>query len=170
MDANYIYLDGQEEREQLIAQVQEVRQGILNLAKQVPEPHHYLPRYGHHSLAAMLVHLWLFDSAMLWLIRAAANGYTLRPAKRFIRLLDYILMRFFRKRLVSITIKNIQNREDEICEFIRTIPVDKLSADVYHPGKRNPYTIERALQIYFVQYWQHYFKVMQHVDGVVGKT
>jgi len=75
MDEQFIYLDGTDEREQVVQRIHAVRQAVLNLADQLPESHHYSPRYNGQSLAVMLARLHMFDMVMLWLIRAASNGY-----------------------------------------------------------------------------------------------
>ena len=53
------------------------------------------------------------------------------------------------------------------CRFVDAD--DLLHKDVCHPGRREPYTVEKALQVYFVHYWQRHLALMRQVEGVAGQ-
>jgi hypothetical protein len=168
MEGQFLFLDGDLERRQLIGQVKNARNTLLSLAKQVPEAHYYTPRYDGHSLTVVLARLQAFDTGALWLVKAASNGYSVRPSPGLIGFIDSLISSLTRRRLVDVTIKGIREKEAEICEFIRSVPIDSLSNDVLHPGKKDPYTVEQALQVYFVHYWQDQIQRMQQTDEVAG--
>ena len=69
MNTTFYYFDGPEERETVIRQIQEIRAEVQQIALQVPEQHHFLPRYGGRSRAVTLVHLQFFDTAALAFVR-----------------------------------------------------------------------------------------------------
>lgn len=165
---DFIYLDGDEERQLLTDQIDAVRQQVIQLALQVPEQHHYVAaRYGEHSLATLLVHLWLFDSASLFLVRAAANNKPLRINPLWVRAAHRAALHFYRRRLVGSSIKSIQRQQQQIVGFVRSVSIDVLHRDVYDPYQKAPYTVERALQAYYVHYWQRQLQRMQQVEDVV---
>jgi hypothetical protein len=172
MNTTFIYFDGPEERETVIRQIQEIRAEVQQIAEQVPEQHHFLPRYGGRSLAVTLVHLQFFDMAALWFVQASANlrdDAKLHPPRALVRSADRIVLQFFKRRRVATTLKDIQKKEGEICDYIREVPLELLHKDVCHPGRREPYTVEKALQVYFVHYWQRHLALMRQVEGVAGK-
>lgn len=169
MEGQFLFLDGELERRQLIGQVQNIRNALLSLAKQIPEKHYYTPRYDGQSLAVMLARLQAFDTGALWLVKAASNGYSVRPPENLIATADSLIRSLARRRIVDVTIKGIRRKEVEICDFIRSVPLDVLSRDVLHPGKKEPYTVEQAMQVYFVHHWQEQLKQMQQADEVAGK-
>ncbi|MEL6148323.1 MAG: hypothetical protein AAFV33_11585 [Chloroflexota bacterium] len=169
MDEQFIYLDGADEREQVIERLREVRQAVLNIADQLPESHHYSPRYNGQSLAVMLARLHMFDRTMLWMIRAASNGYPLRIPRGAVGFVDAVARWTFQKRLVEVTMRGVRKQEQEIIEFVRTVPLDALSKDVPHPGKKDVYTVERAIQVFFIHHWEQQLMLMQQVDGVAGR-
>ncbi len=164
MDERYIYLDGTEERRELVEQVRALRGTLAQIANHIPETHHYTPRYNGVSLAVTLTRLQAFDTGALWLIKAASNGYSVRVPRGIVGVVDDTIVRMAQKRLVPVTLDAIQRKEREICEFIRTVPLDVLSKDVYTPGKRDPLTVEKALQAYFVRHWQHQLDLLEHAD------
>ncbi|MEM6283840.1 MAG: hypothetical protein AAF787_16735 [Chloroflexota bacterium] len=169
MDEQFIYLDGTDEREQVADRVREVRRAVLHIAEQLPESHHYSPRYNGQSLAVMLARLHMFDRAMLWMIRAASNGYPIQVSRSMVGFFDAIARWAFQKRLVEVTVRGVRKQEQEIIEFVRTIPIDALSKDVPHPGKNDVYTVERAIQVFFIHHWEQQLMLMQQVDGVAGR-
>jgi hypothetical protein len=167
-DGNFIYLDGDIERQQLVGQVRDVRVMVLTLAAQLPEKHHYQPRYSGLSLAQVLARLLAFDTTTFWLVRAASNNYAVRLPKSLMRVGDAGLSYLFKRRLVEASVRGIRRKETEICSFIRDVPMEALSHDVLHPGVKEPYTVERALQIYFVHHWHEQLQQIQAVEGVTG--
>lgn len=166
----FIYLDGDLERQELIDRVHAARDAVISIANQVPEDEHFRPRYGDDSLAVMLANLQLFDRAALWFVKAASNGYAIRPPGHLLNSTQALLSRLFQRRIVSVTVAGIRKTEADVCEFIRTVPIDKLSADVLHPGRSAPYTVEQAMQAYFVWHWQTQLTIMQAVDGVADEN
>jgi hypothetical protein len=169
MGVQFIYLDGAAEREQLTTQIHAVRDDVAALAAQIPAVHHYEPRYNDLSLAVMLARLQAFDTGALWVVKAASNGYTVRLNRRFVRRLDALVSWLFKRRLVDVTLAGIRRKEAEICAFVEDVPMDVLSRRVIHPGRREPYTVEKALQVYFVHHWKRQHNLMQRVDGMVDK-
>ncbi len=167
-DGNFIYLDGDIERQQLVGQVRDVRAMVLTLAAQLPEKYHYQPRYNGRSLALVLARLLAFDTTTLWLVRAASNNYALRVPKSLVRTADAGLSHLFKRRLVEASVGGIRRKEAEICDFIRDVPMEALSRDVIHPGIKEPYTVERALQVYFVFHWHEQLQQIQATEGVTG--
>jgi hypothetical protein len=168
----FYYFDGIEERKIVIQQVRDVRRDVIRLAKQVPEKDHFLPRYEGRSLAVTLVHLQMADSAALWFVKTSAdlrNELKLHPPLGLVRWADDMVCNFFKRRQVATTITDIKKQQAAICEYIRNVPLELLHKDVCHPGRREPYTIEQAIQIYFVHNWQHHLALMQQVEGVRGE-
>jgi len=82
---------------------------------------------------------------------------------------DAIVRLIFQKRLVEVTMRGIRRKERDLSEFVRTVPIDALSKDVRHPGKKETYTVERAIQVFFVHHWEYQLSLMEQVDGVAGK-
>lgn len=169
MDAQWIFLDGDEERQQVIAQVRQVRADVIAIARQVPEAEHYQLRYGVWSLTQYLVYLWAFDVGGLLLINAAAKGITLKPPYPLVRQIDLGLRSFYARRVVETTIRDIQRKEDDICRFIERVPMSALHRDVFHPAKRGKpqvYTVEQAIQFYFVRHWQARYMLMKGMEDM----
>lgn len=171
-NTTFYYFDGPEEREAVIRQLQDIRAEVQQIALQVPEQHHFLPRYGGRSLAVTLVHLQFFDMAALWFVRTSANlrdDLKLHPPRTLARQADRLVLQFFKRRRVETTLRDLQKKEADIIAYIRDVPLELLHKDVYHPGRREPYTVERALQVYFVHYWQRHLALMRQVEGVAGQ-
>ncbi|MEO0562956.1 MAG: hypothetical protein AAF125_12670 [Chloroflexota bacterium] len=172
MNQTFYYFDGSEERDAVVAQVKAVREEIIHIARQVPEQHHYVPRYSGRSLAQLLVHLYLADAASLWLIKTSAGlreDWTLRIPRLVVGQAHNVLMRFFNRRRVQTTLLDLERLEEEVCELIEDIDMDVLHKDVYQPGRREPYTVERAVQVFFVGYWERQLELMRQVEGVAGE-
>jgi len=166
MKPEFIYLDGDTERQQLIDRVRGLRQDVLAVADRVPETDHFLPRYDGRSLAVTLARLAAHDTVTLWLIRAASNGYTVSVPERLVRFGDQLVCGFSQRRIIASSTQSIRRKEDTIAEFIRTVPLDVLSKDVLYPGQDAPYTVEKALQVCFVHHWQQQLDLMQQADSV----
>jgi len=169
MKPQFIYLDGDEERQQLIEQIHAVREEVISIAQRVPEPEQFAPRYRGRSLAVMLARLVVYDTATLWLIRAASNGYAVRVSPRLIHTADRIISWFSQRRIISSSIGAIRRKETEITQFVEKVPLEVLSRDVIYPGKKSPYTVEKALQVCFLHHWQRELALMQQADSV-GKV
>lgn len=150
----FIYLDGKEEREALIREVTQIRTDIQTLALQVPTTEHYTPNYAGRSLAQVLAALELGDALALMLLKATLNGYKLALPSWLTLAVWRVLLWVSNRRLVDVSLQGIQKYQTNICQLIREISLDSLSLDVQHPGRPFPYTLEKALQIYFVHRWR----------------
>ncbi len=169
-EANFIYLDGPEERTALIDAIKQVRRAVAALAEGVPEGHHYTPRYEGDSLATTLAHLATADAAGLWLLNASVNGFYIRIPAFVVEAVDQLLRWVFQRRLVDVSLAGIARKQAQIIEFIESLPMDRFTADVHHPGIKEPLTVERALQMYFLHHWQAHLRIMQQVEGVEEDT
>jgi hypothetical protein len=173
MNDFFYYFDGPEERNAVMQQIRDVRAEVFHIASQIPEQHHFLPRYNGRSLAETLVHLQLFDVATLWFIKRSAKlreDLKLRPPETLLRHADHLAGRFFRRRLVSTTLEGLRRQEKEICDYIRYVPLEDLHKDVFHPGRREPYTVEKALQVYFIHYWERQCMAMRKTESVFDES
>ena len=65
----YRYLDGDDDRRALVADIHRVRDAVIQIARTVPENRRYEPRYHGWSLGAMLAHLYTSDRIALWTIQ-----------------------------------------------------------------------------------------------------
>lgn len=166
MDLDFIYLDGEAERQQLIDRVRGLRRDVLAVAERVPKAEHFSPRYNGDSLAVTLARLAIHDTAALWLIRAASNGYTVRVPVGVVQFGDKLVSWFSQRRIVASSTRVIRRKEDDIAGFIRNVPLDVLSKDVLYPGRDTPYTVEKAIQVCFVHHWQEQLDQMEQADSV----
>ncbi len=166
LDPTYRYLDTQEDREALIKDIQQVRQEVLRMSEVVPEEQWYEPRYHGWSLAAMLGHLQLMDRLNMWLIQAALVG--LRPAISMTLLNQFndFMARIYQRRLMEASLRGLERRQRLIEDFIMRLPIERFTAQVFHPPSNKYLTVEQALQMLFLYHWQEHLKTMREVEGM----
>ncbi len=166
----YLYLDGVEERQQLITEIGKVRQAVLQIVTHVPEVDYYEARYHGWSLATMLAHLNMMDTASLWLIKGSL--VRLRPALSLAMLNRFndTMARIYQKRVVSASLKSMTRNEQRIAEFITHLPESQFSKSVFHPNKQEYMTVERAIQDLFLYHWYEHLRTMQAVEGIQPKS
>jgi hypothetical protein len=163
---NYIYLDGERERRQLILEIGKVRRAVLHVVENVPESGWYEPRYHGWSLAAMLGHLNLIDNVSLFFIRSALVGFRFRMSKRTVNRLNHFTIRLFQKRVVAASIKSIEHNEKVITDLILKLPMDRFSRQVFNPETQEFTTVERNLQDRFLFHWHGHLHTMREVEGI----
>lgn len=162
----YRYLDTDDDRRELVADIARTRQSVIHLAETVPSNRRFEPRYHSWSLAGLLAHLHNHDNlALVWIQLALLN---VRPPFP-LALLNWTNERaasFFRRRLVETTLRDIQQNELRVASFILRLPIDKFSKQVYVPALESYMTVERALQEFFLFHWQEHLLTMQKVEGI----
>ncbi|MCU0499169.1 MAG: hypothetical protein MUF87_17590 [Anaerolineae bacterium] len=163
---NYIYLDGDEERQQLIGQIAKVRLDVLRVVENVPADLWYTPRYHNWSLGAMLGHLNLADRLSLWLIQAALLRIRPRIPLSLVNQANDFMANVYRNRLIDASKRDMQRNEKRITTLIQHLPEDKLALGVYHPALGIETTVERALQDLYVYHWIEHLHTMQSVEGL----
>lgn len=163
---DYIYLDGETEREQLISEIHKARLAVRRLIDTVPEEHWYEPRYHGWSLAAMLGHLNLTDNIALFLIRAALVGFRFRMGPGTVERVNNISASMFRRRLISVSIKSMKRNEDTIAAFIRDLPINQFTREVFNQESQQFTTVERYLQDRFLFHWRAHLKTMRDVEEI----
>lgn len=166
LNRNYIYLDSDAERRQLVDDIARVRRTVMQLVEVVPEGQWYQPRYHGWSLAAMLAHLHLTDNLCLLDIQLALIGFRPPiPSTLWDRFND-VTTRIFRQRVVETTVRGIQKNEKRVADFILRLPVSKFSKVVYDPPRDRYLTVEQALQEFFLYHWHEHLKTMREVEGI----
>lgn len=160
-DREYRFLDTEADRQALIHDMHRVREAVIAIAEATPPELHEVPRYHGWSLAAMLAHLHMIDNLALLQIKAALVGLSpsFSPALR--DSLNDFAAKLFQRRLVPTTIKGIRQNEKRLAEFIFTLPVEQFSKRVYHPSSNSYFTVERALQAYFVFHWEEHLATLE---------
>ncbi|MDZ4766353.1 MAG: hypothetical protein SGI73_17565 [Chloroflexota bacterium] len=160
------YLDSEADRRALIEDIRRVRLAVVTLARAVPPDQQALPRYHGWSLGAMLAHLHLSDSLALLQIKVALIGvhpaFSLKLLNRF----NGTTTRWFQKRVVATTIRQIESGEARIADFILRLPMDGFSRPLYYTAGETELTAERAVQAYFLHHWQEHLTTMQKVEGM----
>ena len=167
---NYIFLDGTEEREMLIARIAEVRRAVRRVVNHVPEDLWYTSRYHGRSLAAMLGHLNLSDNLSLLLLRSALVGLRLRLSTGKLNQLNNFSTRLFQKRLIASSLRSMERNQERIADFVLHLPINKFSVQVYNPGTQAFTTVERGLQELFVFHWEDHLQTMREVEGIQPPT
>jgi hypothetical protein len=162
----YVYLDSEQEREQLIREIRQVRAAVLQIVDIVPQSEWYTPRYHGWSLAAMLGHLNTADQCALLLIQAALLG--IRPPVHMptVHRANAWMSRVYRARRVDTSRQSISKTEARIAAFIRRLPVSQFSKSVYYPPFEQYTTVEKALQDYFIYHWQEHLQTLRKVEGI----
>lgn len=167
-EMQYIYLDSEVERQQLIDAMHAVRQDVAALARSIPEDEWYTPRYHGWSLAAMLGHLNFSDNISLLLIKAALLGFKPTFSKQTVDRLNHFTTRLFQKRVVSTSLVGMDKNMARLSDFIMTLPMDRFSLKVYHPMRAQHLTIEKALQDFFLFHWQQHLAEMRETENALA--
>jgi hypothetical protein len=162
----YIYLDSEEERKQLVLEISKVRRAVMRVVENIPEDEWYEARYHGWSLAAMLGHLNFIDNMSMFMIRAALVGFRPRVSMRTVDRLNGFTARLFQKRLVSASTKSIKRNEKTIANLIMSLPMSRFSTPVYDPIKAEYTTVERNIQDRFLYHWRGHLKTMREVEGI----
>jgi hypothetical protein len=162
----FLYLDTEAERRQLVDEIVRVRRSVLQLVEMVPIALRYEPRYHGWSLAAMLAHLHNTDNASMFLIQAGLLGIRLHVSKRMNDRWNDFAARIFRQRVVETTLKDIQRSEKRITVFIMHLPISKFTREIHHPDLEINMTVEKAVQALFLHHWQGHLQTMRQVEGI----
>jgi hypothetical protein len=165
-DQSYRYLDSEADRQALIAEMQSVRQAVIDMTETVPEAQWYEPRYHGWSLAAMLGHLQLMDNAHMLLIQLALVGVRFPLSMTVVDRFNDTVSGIFRQRVLKTTISGIQKKQDILTDFINNLPIDKFTTQVYYPPMRKYLTVEQAIQVLFLHHWQDHLQTMLDVEGL----
>src|SRR5690606_8209013 len=163
---NYRYLDGDQERLELIDDIRRVRRAVIQMAETVPEARRYEPRHHGWSLAAMLAHLYLVDRISFWAIQWALAGVRPPIPSALLHGFNALSARIFQNRLTETTIRGIYAHEKRIADFIRRLPMDRFTCPVYDPTIGEYITVERAVQVCFLFHWQEHLQTLQQVEGI----
>ena len=159
------YLDGDQERRDLVADIRRVRRAVIQMAENMPDERRYEPRYQGLTLAALLAHLHVSDRMTMIGIQLALFG--LPPFH--VRVLDpfnELTARLFKHRVIESTLGDIRRNERHIADFILSLPIEKFSKPVYDPEHDVTLTVEQTLQESFLFHWQEHFAAMQRVEGI----
>ncbi len=162
----YRYLDGDTERHALIADIRRVRQAVLQIAESTPEARRFEPRYHGVSLAGLLAHLYLMDRLAFWTLQWALLGIRPPLPMDFVRVVNDAAERVFQQRVIETTIRGIMAQEKRITDFIRHLPMDRFTREVYDPTSEAYLTVERAVQVFFLFHWQEHLAEMQRAEGI----
>lgn len=166
LNPNYIFLDTDEERRQLVDEIGKVRRAVLHMVDVVPQEQWYQPRYHGWSFAAMLAHLHLTDNLCLLDIQLALIGIRPPiPSSLWDRFND-VSTQVFRQRVVETTVRGIQKNEKRVASFILRLPVSKFSKEVYDPPHNRYLTVEQALQEFFLHHWHEHLKTISETEGL----
>jgi hypothetical protein len=165
LDAKYIYLDGQQERRELIRRIVAVRHAVRDHVRTIPEAEWYTPRYHGWTLAGTLAHLNFSDNMSLLTIKLAMMN--LRPAtsSQMLQRVNNWTARFFRKRLVKVSLHSIGMNQQRIVDFIMGLSMDKFTTRVWDPRQQEFTTIEKALQDFLLYHWQGHLDDMREIEG-----
>ncbi|HLV36972.1 MAG TPA: hypothetical protein VKY59_17745 [Spirillospora sp.] len=165
-EQSFRYLDSEADRQRLLEDVREVRRAVISMTETVPEEKWYEPRYHGWSLAAMLGHLQMMDNLNMLLIQLALVGVRLPISGYLVDSLNDMMARVFQRRLVSTTVRGIEKKEKAIEKFIRDLPIEKFTLQVFYPPMNKYLTIEQALQVLFLHHWQSHLQTMLDVEGI----
>jgi hypothetical protein len=166
MNRTYRYLDGDEERRQLAADISRVRHAVIQLAESVPPTRRYEPRYNGWSLGALMAHLHVVDKLSLWAIQLALLPRAPAVPLPLMERMNDLTARMFQKRVVETTIRGMRANEKRITDLILHLPMDKFSREMIDRTIDSRVTVERALQICFLFHWQEHLMAMQRVEGI----
>lgn len=165
IEREFIFLDGDLERKQLIADIRKVRADILALCERVPEKEWYTPRYHGWSLAATLAHLNFMDNISLLLVRAATMNLRFGLSPRNLDRLNRFMARIFQHRLISATARSTHNNQARIADLIMNLPIDQFTKPVYYCEQGRTIMIEQALQAFFLHHWRAHLHTMLEVEN-----
>jgi hypothetical protein len=163
---DYRYLDSEEDRRALLADIHQVREDVIKIARLVPESRWYEPRYHGWSLAAMLGHLQTTDRLSMWLMKAALLGIRLPIPTDMLNRFNDGTARVYKGRVLPTTIQGIQNYEKHIADFILKLPVDRFSRMVHDPALGKTVTIEQAVQEFYLFHWQEHLATLRGAEDV----
>jgi hypothetical protein len=165
-NVTYRYLDSEADRKRLVEDIRRVRRTVLQMVETVPRDKWYEPRYHDWSLAAMLGHLQAIDNLSLIQLKLALLGIRFPIPMEILNRFNNLTARIFRNRVVETTIHGIQKNEKRIADFIMYLPMDKFTAQVYHPPTNKYLTAEQAVQMLFLYHWQLHLQTMREVEGI----
>jgi predicted phosphohydrolase len=165
-EQSFRYLDSEADRQRLLEDIRQVRRAVISMTETVPEDKWYEPRYHGWSLAAMLGHLQTMDNFNMLLIQLALVGVRLPISSSLVDSLNDTMARVFQRRLVSTTVRGIETKETVIEKFIRDLPIEKFTLQVFYPPMNKYLTIEQALQVLFLHHWQGHLQTMLDVEGI----
>ena len=163
----YRFLDSDDDRQALIADLRRVRREVINLARQMPEARWYEPRYHGWSLAAMLGHLQMMDALSLRLIQLALVGIRIPVSEETLNAFNDVMARVFRKRVVTTTLRGLEQGEDRLADFIMRLPMDRFSRMVYDPAISAYLTVEQAVQELFLYHWQDHLQTLRQAEDML---
>lgn len=166
LNQNYIFLDSQEERQELVARIKQVRHAVRGIIESLPEEQWYEPRYNGLSPAALLGHLNFSDNMGILLIKLAMLG--LRPATSHAMLhrVNRVTTRLFSRRLVPISLQSLESNQERITALILEMPMEKFTVQVWNPARQHFTTLEKGLQEFLLHHWQHHLSEMHDVEGI----
>lgn len=165
-DQSYRYLDGETDRQQLMADIREVRRAVIEMTESVPEDQWFVPRYHNWSLAAMLGHLLMMDSIHLLLIQLALLNIRFPISVHLVNQFNDTMANIFRQRVVASSVEGIKSKEAVLENFIMTLPIDKFTRTLYYPPEGKFLTIEQAIQVLFLHHWQNHLQTMREAEGI----
>ncbi len=160
------YLDTQEDREALLADMRAVRRDVIAMREIVPENEWYTPRYHGWSLGAMLGHLQTVDTISLWQIQLALIGFRPVISLSLVNQFNNTLARVYQQRLLDTSVRGIEQREKTLADFILNLPIDKFTAQVHHAPSGKFLTVEQAIQYLFLYHWQDHLRTMREAEGL----
>ena len=166
INQTYRYLDTQEDREALLADMRAVRREVIAMREIVPESEWYAPRYHGWSLAAMLGHLQTVDTVSLWQIQLALIGFRPVISLSMVNQFNNALARVYQQRVIATSVRGIEKREKTLANFILTLPIDKFTVQVYHAPSAKFLTVEQAMQQLFLHHWQDHLRTMREAEGL----
>lgn len=162
----FIYLDGPEERQQLIDQIAASREDIRSITRIVPQDQWYRPRYDGLSLAATLGQLNLADNLALMLLRLALVGLRPAPSTDTLRRAKRWAGRLFQRRLVATSLEGMVHNEVRIADFISSLSVDDFSRTLWNPSQQHMTTVEKGLQEMLLHRWLAYRDYLFAAEGI----
>lgn len=165
LNAKYTFLDTDEDRQQLIAEIAAVRAAVREMAATIPESEWYTPRYHGWSLAAMLAHLNVADNFAMLTLRLALVGIHPRLGMGKLNWWNDFSSRIFKARLVPSTLQSMSKNEARIADFIQHVPMNRLSRTLYHPVV-GALTVEHGIQEYFLYHWKGHLQTMREAEDL----
>lgn len=166
-ERKYIFLDGVQERQGLVNEIEAVRDQVIAVIRTVPEKRCHEPRYYGLSPARLLGHLYLMDLGGMLAIRAAQRGLHLPISARRLEQIDKLAGRLFQRRLIEDWITQLEQLRTAIEDLILELPMDHFTKEVYHPALDKRLLIEQALQAFFLHHWQDHLVIIQGVEAGV---
>jgi hypothetical protein len=160
------FLDTEEDRKELIADIHRVRQIVIQMAEATPAEKHFEPRYHGWSLAAMLAHLYMMDRLGMWQIKLALVNFAPVVSISLVNHLNDASAKVFARRSIATTLHSIQKYEVHIVDMITTLPVSRFSKRMYYPPLGTYLTVERGIQAYYLFHWHDHLTTMQKAEGI----